>query len=166
MEKLLAEPCPKNQITQKTIMCRWVPIVKAKWEDMLATATDVNRWYTTKTCRNPDDRLYCHLLRGLVARLEKTSGELRAELYKRLYEECSEARGMCCEGHITRLCNVLVGFDDAFAPPVPFGEILQNKMSAIASMDIETEEKIQQATAFFNEYAVPDADRAAWLEAF
>ena len=73
---------------------------------------------------------------------------------------------MCCEGHISRLCNVLVGFDETFAPPVPFGEILQNKMAAIAALEVETEEKIRQATAFFNEFAVPEPDRAAWLEAF
>jgi hypothetical protein len=73
---------------------------------------------------------------------------------------------MCCDGHISRLCNVLVGFDEAFAPPVPFGEILQSKMAAIATQDISTDEKVQQATAFFNEYAVPEADRTAWLDAF
>jgi hypothetical protein len=73
---------------------------------------------------------------------------------------------MCCDGHISRLCNVLVGFDDAFAPPVPFGEILQNKMAAIAALEIETEEKVRQANTFFNEFAVPEPERVAWLEAF
>jgi hypothetical protein len=73
---------------------------------------------------------------------------------------------MCCEGHISRLCNVLVGFDEAFQPPVPFSEILYNKMAAISVMDVSTEEKIQQATTFFNEYAVPMDQRQAWLDAF
>ena len=73
---------------------------------------------------------------------------------------------MCCEGHISRVCNVLVGFDDAFAPPVPFGEILQNKMAAIYAMEIDTDKKVTLATDFFNEFAVPEVERSAWLEAF
>jgi hypothetical protein len=61
---------------------------------------------------------------------------------------------------------VLVGFDEDFAPPIPFGEILQNKMSAIYALEIETAEKIRQANEFFNEFGVPDEERAPWLEAF
>jgi hypothetical protein len=60
----------------------------------------------------------------------------------------------------------LVGFDDAFDPPVPLGEILQNKMSALFALEIPTEEKLAQAIAFFNEYAVSEEERAPWLEAF
>jgi hypothetical protein len=73
---------------------------------------------------------------------------------------------MCCEGHISRLCNVLVGFDDAFQPPVSFGELLQSKMSAIAGLDVTEEEKRRQATAFFDEHGTPAEERVAWLEAF
>jgi hypothetical protein len=73
---------------------------------------------------------------------------------------------MCCEGHISRLCNVLVGFDEAFQPPVPFGEILQNKMAAIAGLDIPEEEKRKQANAFFDEHRVAQEERSAWLDAF
>jgi hypothetical protein len=39
-------------------------------------------------------------------------------------------------------------------------------MAALFAMDIPTEEKLIQAIAFFNEFAVPEAERAPWLEAF
>ena len=100
----------------------------------------------------------------LIRKVEDT--DTRLELLKRAFEECYESNGMCCDGHISRLCNVLVGFDETFAPPVPFGEILQAKMAAISLLEVETEEKIRQATAFFNEFAVPEAERTAWLDAF
>ena len=92
--------------------------------------------------------------------------ERKTEMYKRAWEECYEAVGMCCEGHISRLCNVLVGFDEAFQPPVSFGELLQSKMSVIAGLDVSDEEKRRQATAFFDEYGTPAEERVAWLDAF
>ena len=95
-----------------------------------------------------------------------TDAELRKELWRRLYEECSEAVGLCCEGHISRLCNVLVGFDDQFKPPVPFGELVQAKMSAISEMDTSLDEKVRLAMEFFDEHKVPTDARMAWLEAF
>ena len=92
--------------------------------------------------------------------------ERKTEMFRRAWEECVEATGMCCEGHISRLCNVLVGFDEAFQPPVSFGELLQSKMSAIAGLDVPDEEKRRQATAFFDEHGTPAEERVAWLEAF
>jgi hypothetical protein len=73
---------------------------------------------------------------------------------------------MCCEGHLSRLCNIFVGFDELFQPPVSVSEQLQNKLGAIALLEISTEEKIQQATQIFNELNVPQDQRAVWLEAF
>lgn len=148
-------------------MKEWLADEKARgWSDTLRVANDVNKWFNTKTCRAENDNLYRHLLRGLVAMINRTDSETRPELYKRLWEECREATGMCCEGHITRLCNVMVGFDEAFQPPVALGDLMQNKMSAIAGMDIPEEEKRRQANAWFVEHAVPEEERTAWLEAF
>jgi hypothetical protein len=72
---------------------------------------------------------------------------------------------MCCDGHLSRLINVLVGFDDAFAPPVSQGELVQNRIAAIAALaDVSPDERVRQANAFFDEIAYPVPDRAAWLE--
>lgn len=165
--KLLEVVVPLNQKTEQTLMLSWYALPnQPPHHKILKTAVDVNKWFNTDTCRREGDRLYKHLLRGLVAYIGQVRDpELKQELWTRAWEECNESVGMCCEGHISRLCNVLVGFDDAFKPPVPFSEILQNKMAAIAGMDLSAEEKIQQATTFFNEYAVPLEQRQAWLDA-
>ena len=145
----------------------WLQMNLDSWPNVVQVGDDMWRWYTTRTCRTTDDKLYKRALDGLYRTIRDTpQEEMRRELYKRAWEECLESVGMCCDGHISRLCNVLVGFDDAFAPPVPFGELLQARMSSIAAMEIETDEKVRQATAFFNEFAVPEAERAAWLDAF
>lgn len=124
-------------------------------------------WYNQSSCRMPNDYLYRNTLDGLYLAIRNVqSDDTKIELFKRTFEECVESVGMCCDGHITRLCNVMVGFDDAFRPPVPIGDLIQSKMSAIAATDVPTEEKVRQATAFFNELNVPEADRTAWLDAF
>lgn len=146
---------------------RWLLRSYGGWNAVQRIVTDMQHWYGRSYCKEANDFLYRRVLDGLYITIQKVEdNEMRMELYKRAFEECLESVGMCCEGHISRLCNVLVGFDDAFAPPVPFGEILQSKMAAIAGLDVDTEEKIRQATAFFNENSVPEAERSAWLEAF
>jgi hypothetical protein len=167
-EKLLAAVVPNNQQTEKSVVRGWLGVSgnTVGWNEMLRVANDVNKWFNTPTCRAQNDNLYRKLLRGLVATINRSDDEMRPELYKRLWEECREATGMCCEGHISRLCNVLVGFDEAFQPQVSLGELMQQKMAAIASLDASEEEKRRQATAWFDEMAVPAAERVAWLDAF
>lgn len=168
LEKLLeASKNARVMRTPEWFAARWLTRGYGNWRDVSRTVVDMKHWYERDFCKTANDWLYRKALDGLYLTIKNTkSEELQTELYKRAFEECFESNAMCCEGHISRVCNVLVGFDDAFAPPVPFGEILQNKMAAIYAMEIETEKKIVLATDFFNEFAVPEAERSAWLEAF
>jgi hypothetical protein len=84
-------------------------------------------WYGRDMCRTEGDFLYQRVLDHLWSLI--LHSEENTELVKRLYQECFEAKGMCCDGHINRLVNVMVGFHDAFNPPLSPKEILQNKMS-------------------------------------
>lgn len=127
-------------------------------------AADVMKWYDTRTCRVVGDFLYRRTLDALWVRIEASKN--REELVKRLWEEWTESLGMCCDGHITRLINVLVGFDPEFLPPVSVGELLQQRMAALAELDIETEEKVTRAKAIFDELGTPEDQRGAWIEAF
>jgi hypothetical protein len=167
MEKILKTTVPREQQTEKCMVSAWLAgLPTVSWNAVLKTSMDVNHWFNVKSCRAENDTLYRNMLRGLVAMINRTDDEQKVELYKRLWEECREATGMCCEGHITRLCNVMVGFDDAFRPPVALGDLMQQKMAAIAMSDLSTLEKLIQARTFFDEVGVPEADRAAWLDAF
>lgn len=168
LEKLLeaaAASVPRR--SPEWFAARWLVRGYGHWAIVTRVVNDMKHWYDMPFCKVDNDWLFRRALDGLYISIKKfETAEQQSELFKRAFEECLESVGMCCEGHISRLCNVMVGFDDAFVPPVPFGEILQSKMAAISNMDIETEEKIRQATAFFNEFAVPEADRSAWLDAF
>lgn len=121
---------------------------------------DITKWYNAKSCRTRDDQLYKRLLDALWFRIKDNS-----ELLQRFQEEATESLKMCCEGHISRLCNVMVGFDDAFKPAVSIGELLQQQIAAIAGKDIPIEYKVGEAWCVFEELGIPMNDRTAWIEA-
>ncbi len=169
IERLCAVPIPAAQDTRRTILHAFTEMA-VPYDTLMTVWRDIEHWWSIERCRvpahAPPDWLYRNTLRGLVAYIGRVeSAETRSELYRRLYQEAYESVGMCCDGHMSRLVNVLVGFDDAFRPPVSQGEMIQNRIAAIAALaDVSVEERLRQATAFFDEIAYPAPDRAAWLE--
>lgn len=159
LDVLLKVAMPAGQETLAEIRDAWGGPTKNK-----KLLRDMKRWYDRSMCREDDDWLYKRTLDSLWA-LIKTS-EFRAELVKRLYEEAVDAEGMCCDGHITRLVNVMTGFHDEFSPHVSHAEQVQQRMSAISATDVSVEEKALEAWKSLAELNVPEADRRAWIEAF
>jgi hypothetical protein len=164
MNVLLAIPVPQDQTTTWEVLMQFMPRINTQGAAGLNTYTDVDYWYHTDTCVSANDHLYKRLLDGCVAYINTSPH--KSDLWLRLEQEMDESVGMCCMGHLTRLCNAFVGFDDRFAPPVPVGELLQQKMAAIAAKDIETYQKVEEANIVFEELHIPQDQREAWLEAF
>ncbi len=129
-----------------------------------STLKDICKWYRTRTCRTTNDKLYAKMLDGLLVIIQSHTTH-KQELMKRLLEETSEAVGLCCEGHLARLANVMVGFDERFNPEVPVKEILQQKMALIAGKDIPVEAKVFEAYAVFQELKIPEEEHHAWIDA-
>ena len=125
---------------------------------------DMRRWYKRSLCRNEGDYLYQRLLDGLWTRIKLSPH--REDLVQRLWEEADESRSMCCEGHISRLCNVLVGYDASFKAPVSVGEMLQQRIAAIAGEDISIPHKVVKAWEVMEELQIPREQRMEWIEAF
>ena len=167
LEKLLAIPITEGGRSIEALAVIWLEAGYCTMGTFMEVMSDVMPWYNQPTCRATGDRLYMRVLDGLLALIRSNEDrETRAELYKRLYEECKDSKGMCCDGHINRLVNVMAGFDVTFKPSVSLGEALQSSMAEIAGTDISTEEKIARANVVFLELAVPQELRGAWLEAF
>ena len=169
ISRLCAIEIPRTQDTRRSILHAFTAM-DVQYESLMTVWRDIEYWWRVERCRAPahlpPDMLYRITLRGLVAYIERVeSAETRTELYRRLYQEALESVGMCCDGHMARLVNVLVGFDDAFRPPVSQGELIQNRIAAIAALEgVSVEERQRQANAFFDEIAYPAADRAAWID--
>lgn len=156
---LLEASVPEDQDTPAELETAWAD--KASLKKVMK---DVAKWYKVDSCVAESDWLYKRMLDGLWARI-KLHKE-RAELTQRLWEEAFESVGMCCQGHLSRLANVLVGFTEEVKTELPVGELLQAKIAAIAAKDISVEEKVCEAWVVFEELKVPVEERDAWIEAF
>jgi hypothetical protein len=130
---------------------------------------DVVSWWNKHTIFSQDDILYRKLLRGLWWTIKQYKADVRVELEKRLWEELRDGaipHSVCTQGHVARLSNVMIGFDEAFVPPVPVGEILQQKMAAIYGMDVDYEEQLNLAKSVLDELKIPADQHGSWLSAF
>ena len=127
---------------------------------------DIHFWYTRKTCKVASDWLYKRVFTGAVFKISAVEDrDRRYELAKRLWEECVESVDMCCEGHIGRLANVFVGFDENFKSPASPNEMLQTQLAEIAQLKLRPELKLAKAKTVMDELGIPEAERAPWLEA-
>ena len=169
LDILLAVEVPSTQVdTCREILASWTSQGRPQAE-IHTVYVDMVSWWNRTLVYKPNDKLYKKCLRGLWFTIKSYKGEVRAELEKRLWDECRDAAipyTVCTQGHMARLSNVMVGFDDAFVPPIPVGEILQQKMAAISAMDIEYEKQIEMAEEVLAELKIPHEEHKNWLAAF
>ena len=169
LDILLAVEVPSTQVdTCREIPASWTSQGRSQ-DEIHKVYVDMVSWWNRTLVYKPNDKLYKKCLRGLWFTIKSYKGEVRAELEKRLWDECKDAAlpyTVCTQGHMARLSNVMVGFDDAFVPPIPVGEILQQKMAAISAMDIEYEKQIEMAEEVLAELKIPHAEHKNWLAAF
>jgi hypothetical protein len=83
-------------------------------------------------------------------------------LCTRLAQEVFEGRGMCSNGKMARLVNVLQGFDETLASEAP-KEVFQFRMAALRKQPIAGREAT--ARELFREFSIAEAEQDAWLEA-
>lgn len=88
----------------------------------------------------------------------------KAELYVRVADELNDNVGMCAQGNLSRLCNILSGYLEGIKVAVPVGEILQEKMASIAADDAE--DKVERAKGVLTELNIPADQWDNWLSAF
>lgn len=137
--------------------------VTTSLDEMSNVDRDMKRWYRTATCRTDGDFLYKRTLDGLWSKMKTSS--LRRDLEIRLWQEMVDSLGMCCDGHISRLTNVLCGFDDAFAPKLSVAEQLQNRMAVIAGKEGGIIRQVAEAMSVFKELGIPEEQWEAWIDA-
>ena len=169
LDILLAVEVPVTQVdTCREILASWTSQGRPA-DEINKVYADMVSWWNRTMVYKAGDKLYKKSLRGLWFTIKSYKGEVRAELEKRLWDECRDAAipyTVCTQGHMARLSNVMVGFDDAFVPPIPVGEILQQKMAAISAMDVEYERQIEMAEAVLAELKIPHEEHKNWLSAF
>jgi hypothetical protein len=88
----------------------------------------------------------------------------RHDIFIRLAQEIAEGIGMCTNGKMARLVNVLQGFDETLLVEAP-KEVFQDKFALLRKLPKGTGERGVAAQALFEEFSIPEAERAVWLEA-
>jgi hypothetical protein len=83
------------------------------------------------------------------------------ELCERLAQEVYEGRGMCSNGKMARLVNVLQGYDETLMTEAP-REVFQFRMAALRNQPLASREAV--ARELFREFSIPEEEQEAWLE--
>jgi len=171
VKKLLAVPVPSGQADRtKAFVARLLKdcMVAKMVTQQVATRiyADFDHWYKVSTCRAQADWLYKRVFDGLILTIAANpNGGVKIELFKRLFEEMKDSLGMCCDGHITRLINVLAGFDEAFAPEKSVGEKTQELFAALASKECALLEKVAEGCLNLRKWGVPEDEWEPWIDA-
>jgi hypothetical protein len=127
---------------------------------------DMRDWASRDTVMSTSENVYKNVLRGLWVKIKSYEQEIRDELVKRLWEECFESLDMCADGHVGRLINVLIGFDDDFKSKISPMEYFQNNMALISQNALAPMAfKVEHARKLMDEIGMPEEQRGAWLEA-
>lgn len=156
---------PKGQRTLDEIANYWIQTIPESIDYISLVYDDMKQWGNTKTVIRENDWEYRNVLRGIWAKIKTYEDSIRLELIKRLWEECYESVGMCAQGHLSRLTNVLVGFDETVKPVISKMESFQDHISDIYMKDISLQEKIDQTIQLMDEIQMPEDQRTSWLEA-
>lgn len=163
IEFLMRVPIPAGQDTMNEIRVEWTRLfTRTAVSEFIYT--DMMNWYNKSMCREEGDWLYRRVLDHAWAFIKTRPSTEKIELCTRLHQECDEAAGFCCDGHITRIINTFVGFIDEAAPKEPVGDVLQRKMAEISGIP-DREERILRATSVFEELGIGVEEAAPWIEA-
>jgi hypothetical protein len=160
MEILHSVAVKQKQKTLSEIEGAWVGQTYLDYTKLTDVLDDMRKWGNTETICAEGDWAYRKALRGLWAKIQTNP-----ELVQRLWEECLDSLGMCAQGHLSRLANVLVGFEEGAKAPVNLKELFQNEISLLAAKEMANETKEAEAKVLLDTYKIPDDERQAWLDA-
>lgn len=72
--------------------------------------------------------------------------------------------GMCAQGNLSRLCNILSGYLDGINMDIKSKNVLLAERLAPLAELANYHTRMEQARAIFEELEIPENDRAVWLE--
>lgn len=106
--------------------------------------------------------IYGRVLDGVYAYIKNSPD--KKDLYKILRQELTDNLGMCAQGNLTRLCNVLAGYLEGIGSQESPADRLGRELPKL--MDIEDEaRRMDVARSVLRDSGLPEAEWAPWLEA-
>ncbi len=119
----------------------------------------MNRYVRDDDVYNMGSGIYGKVLDG-VWQYIRNSPE-KADMCRILKQELKDNIGMCAQGNLTRLCNVLAGYMDGIGPQESVAERLGRELPKL----MDDGERITKAKTLMKSLNIPETEWAPWLEA-
>lgn len=122
----------------------------------------MNRYLAHENIYNLGMGIYGRVMDGVWQFIKNS--EHKEDLCKILKSELKDNIGMCLQGNLTRICNVLAGYLEGIGSQETPVERLGREMPKL--MEIEDDEKrVEAAKKVLSDVGLPEAEWGAWLEA-
>lgn len=92
------------------------------------------------------------------------NSEHKEDLCKILAQELRDNEGMCLQGNLTRLCNVLAGYLEGVGPQESPAERLGRELPKLMEIE-DSGVRMETARGVLRDVGMPEAEWAPWLEA-
>ncbi len=156
---ILARPVSEGQETLVELITSFQDPTPVRWigrDTRERTITEVtNDYYNTEAFSvmygDVLDRVWTYI----------RAHEHRNDLVIRLAQELCEGIGMCSNGKMARLMNVLQGYDETLEQEAP-KELFQGRIALLTKLPLA--EREAAARALFDEFHIPAEEHAVWLE--
>lgn len=87
----------------------------------------------------------------------------KADLCRIIKTELEDNVGMCAQGNLTRICNVLAGYIDGIAPPKSKYEVLGDLFAELMKLDDESK-RMSEAHRILTEHNIPADEWEIWTD--
>lgn len=134
---------------------------------MCCKLTPKGAWQmASKYCQDEDiyemgKGIYGKVLDGVWQYVMKSTD--KEDLCKILKQEMEDNIGMCAQGNLTRLCNILAGYMEGIGVQESPSEILGRKLPMLAGIE-NVEERLAEAHKLLVELAIPQEQWLSWVE--
>ena len=106
--------------------------------------------------------IYGRVLDGVYTYIKNSPD--KKDLYKILRQELTDNLGMCAQGNLTRLCNVLAGYLEGIGSQESPADRLGRELPKLMEIEDETR-RMEVARGVLRDTGLPEAEWAPWLEA-
>jgi hypothetical protein len=121
----------------------------------------INRYVRDDDVYEMGKGIYGKVLDGVWQYIRNSAD--KADLCRILKQELKDNIGMCAQGNLTRLCNVLSGYMDGIGPQESASERLGRELPKLMELE-NVPERMAKAKALLREVALPETEWAAWLD--
>jgi hypothetical protein len=163
IEKLQKIPVPKGYGWKK-ITCSKTPgeiIVECKLSNKAALQM-MTQYSQDTSIYNMGEGIYGKTL-DHVWQFVKTHAE-KESLINIIRQELQDNVGMCAQGNLTRICNVLAGYVEGIGVQESVSEKLGRLLPPLREIEDETERRTRMEN-IFSENNISEDQRAPWIEA-